>query len=198
MNSNSWSVANQAAADRTRVGVQRGRVECLQPGLSTFQGSWLARSPGPSGSPADRALLRRIDFLHVLSVEKSFRLFRQELLGVGITKVESVMVDQHRLVLKPFRPAGLAYFGMDPLSELVSKGSVWKRVPFFLAAGALNDGHFRSPILFGCGRVGSSGMIPARASDVQGVKSVAVRGVRRGIGAYGCARWNRRAREAVQ
>ena len=54
--------------------------------------------------------------------QKAFDVVEEESLGVGVGKVEAVMVDDLSLFLQPFAPASLADFSSNALAE-----RVWKR-----------------------------------------------------------------------
>src|SRR5687767_3555601 len=75
-----------------------------------------------TASPGDRALLARIHvFRRAGSEKKRLHVLRQEAARLRIHHVESVVVDQHRLLLHPQLPALLADLGDDSGANLSRK-----------------------------------------------------------------------------
>src|SRR6266404_939476 len=90
-------------------------------------------------SPLDRALFRSVDLRQFVgAVEKPLHVIHQKPLRFRIGEIKTVVIDDARLGLQPFRPTGLADFGGDFLAEFSRKRSKAKRRAFLPTAGTFD------------------------------------------------------------
>src|SRR6266404_2486195 len=90
-------------------------------------------------SPFDRALFRGIDLGQLgRAVEEPFHVVHQKPLGIGIGKIKAVMIDDARLRLQPFSPAGLANFDGDLLAQFGRERRIPERRTLLPTTGALD------------------------------------------------------------
>src|SRR5947208_964326 len=76
------------------------------------------RSRGPSTSPCDRPLLRRVHVLFRSGLEeKRFHVLGKEAARLRIHQIQTVVVDQHHLLARPLSPAVLADLSRDALAN---------------------------------------------------------------------------------
>jgi len=76
-----------------------------------------------STSPLDAPLLGRVDLLGpAVAQEDLLDLLVEEGAGLGVARIEPVVVDEQRLVLEPVLPALRADLTLDPVAQLVAEG----------------------------------------------------------------------------
>src|SRR5688500_13539894 len=97
---------------------------------------------GSTSSVGDRSLFARVDVGALTGLEEKRRhVARQECAGLRIHHVEPVMIDQHRLLLTPVRPALPADLGDNPSSNSTRKGSLFESFACLPAPRAGNGRH---------------------------------------------------------
>jgi hypothetical protein len=90
----------------------------------------------------DRPLLARVDVGILPGLEqKSRHVLREELAGLGIHHVETVVIDEHRLLSSPICPALAADFSNDSLSNLSRKWRFLETFARLTATRACNSCH---------------------------------------------------------
>src|SRR5882762_484003 len=90
-------------------------------------------------SPFDRALFRSVDLRQFVgAVEKPFHVIHQKSLRFRIGEIKTVVIDDPRLGLQPFRPARLTDFGRDFLAKFGRKRSKAERRAFLPTAGTFD------------------------------------------------------------
>ena len=90
--------------------------------------------------PLDGAFLRRIylgDFWG-FAKEEPFDVIEEEILGVGIREIQSVVINYLTLLLQPTTPTDLANLTANSLPQLVWEWSKANRWSFLTAMYALN------------------------------------------------------------
>ena len=97
---------------------------------------------GPEVLAVDRPRSGKEELLHVLE---------QELLGFGLSKVESVVVDELLLHLQPFGPAGRTDLLIGTTAYIVLKGLERHALSVLAAAAAVYECHG--------GKIGTSGNV---------------------------------------
>lgn len=92
--------------------------------------------------PLNRSLFRCIDVLAgAASEEERRQVVRQERACLRIHHIETVMIDQHGLLLEPIAPALLADFLNDTGADLSGEGSTVEAGARLAAAGAFHIRH---------------------------------------------------------
>ena len=73
--------------------------------------------------PLHRSFFAGVDFGHRLRFAKeiAFDVVKEEVLGVGICQIQTVMVDDLSLLLEPVAPAGLADFVENSLAQFIGE-----------------------------------------------------------------------------
>src|SRR4051794_11747264 len=84
-----------------------------------MESDWVSREvPGRPLSPCDRSLLGGVDVLFATSLEKKrFHVLRQEAPGLRVHQVETVVVDEHHLLLSPLAPTVLTDFSLHARTD---------------------------------------------------------------------------------
>src|SRR5689334_4072575 len=104
--------------------------------------------PNAQASPLDAAFFRRIDLrdLRCFAKQKSSDVVEQKRLRVGVREIQSVVIDDLRLLLQPATPARLTDLRGDSLPQFVRKRREWQRRTLLATMCAL-DGvwHQNSP-----------------------------------------------------
>src|SRR5215203_1826769 len=87
--------------------------------------------------PLNRSFLRRVDVLaHSALEEKRRHVVREERAGLWIHHIETVMVDQHRLLLQPFAPTLLTDLLHHACADLAGKWRAFEATARLSAARA--------------------------------------------------------------
>jgi hypothetical protein len=85
--------------------------------------------------PTDRAFLRGVylSHIHALVEKEDLEIIEQEVVRIGIRDIDSEVIYELILLLKPFLPTALTYAVEDALADFVRKGGEL-HLPFLATA----------------------------------------------------------------